>query len=211
LWRSGTDEAAYSSLQVATIAGVRQVIMLDADALIGVARKDGKLLWRVPLHTDAKRHAATPVINGDTIIVNSHTIGLVAIRIEQAETGIKAVRAWTNPQLKINLATPVLVDDYLYSQGPERNFICADARTGELKWEHPGFGKENASTISVGKNLLVLTDSGELVLVAANPKEYKELGRQQVCGKNWNFPACADSKLYVRDARELLCLNLGKQ
>ncbi|MGZ5505817.1 MAG: outer membrane protein assembly factor BamB family protein, partial [Limisphaerales bacterium] len=70
-WRSGTDEAAYSSLQVASIAGVRQVILLDADALIGIARADGKVLWRVPLHTDAKRHAATPVINGDTVIVNS--------------------------------------------------------------------------------------------------------------------------------------------
>jgi outer membrane protein assembly factor BamB len=210
LWRCGTDEAAYSSLQVATIAGVRQVIMLDADALIGVERATGSLLWRIPFHTDAKRHAATPVINGDNLIINSHTFGLVAVHIQKTATGFEAKRAWTNPNLKINLSTPVLVEGYLYSQGPSRNFICADARTGDLKWEAPGFGKENSSTISVGNNLIVLTDAGELVLVLATPAAYKELGRQQVCGKNWNFPAFADGKLYVRDARELLCLDLGR-
>jgi outer membrane protein assembly factor BamB len=208
IWHVGTDEAAYSSVMVADIAGVRQVILLDADALIGVARKDGKLLWRIPLHTDAKRHAATPVIFGDTIIVNSHTIGLVAIRVKKTGAGVEAVRAWSNPALTINLSTPVRVDGYLYSQGPSKNFICADAHTGALKWEAPGFGKENSSTISVGKNLFALTDSGELVLVAADRSKYKELGRQQVCGKNWNFPAYADGKLYVRDSRELMCLGL---
>src|SRR5262249_25523548 len=161
--------------------------LLDADALIGVARKDGKLLWRVPLRTDAKRHAATPVIAGDTIIVNSHTIGLVAIRVQKTESGFEAKRAWPNPNLKINLSTPVLVNACLYSQGPSRNFICADVHTGDLKWEAPGFGKENASTICVGKNILVLTDNGELVLVSADPTSFKEFGRQQVCGKNWNF------------------------
>jgi outer membrane protein assembly factor BamB len=208
LWQTGTDEAAYSSLQVADIAGTRQVILLDADALIGVSRKDGKLLWRVPLRTNAKRHAATPVINGDNIIVNSHTLGLVAIRVQKNGDAFTATRAWTNPQLKINLSTPVLVDGYLFSQGPSRNFICVDAKTGALKWEAPGFGKENSSTICVGRNLLVLTDAGELVLIAADSSAYKELGRQQVCGKNWNFPAYADGKLYVRDARELICLKL---
>jgi outer membrane protein assembly factor BamB len=208
LWQTGTDEAAYSSIQVADIAGVRQVILLDADALIGVDRKEGKLLWRLPLRTDAKRHAATPVIDHDTIIVNSHTFGLASIRVERGDSGIRAVRAWTNPQLKINLSTPVLVGGFLYSQGPTRNYICADAKTGALKWEAPRFGKENSSTIAVGTNLLVLTDAGELVLIAANPTAYKELGREQVCGKNWNFPAYADGKLYVRDSRELLCLDL---
>jgi outer membrane protein assembly factor BamB len=208
-WHVGTDETAYSSLQIADIAGIRQVILLDVDALIGVARKDGKLLWRVPLRTDAKRHAATPVIYGDTIVVNSHTFGLVAIHVEKNATGFEAKRAWTNPNLKINLSTPVLVDGYLYSQGPSRNFICADAHTGVLKWEAPGFGKENSSTICVGKNLLILTDGGELVLLSANPNAYKEVARQQVCGKNWNFPAFTTGKLYLRDSRELLCVDLA--
>ena len=60
----------------------------------------------------------------------------------------------------------------------------------------------------MGKNLLVLTDLGELVLAAADPEKYVELGRQQVCGKTWSFPAFADGKLYVRDSKELQCFDL---
>ena len=54
----------------------------------------------------------------------------------------------------------------------------------------------------------MLTDTGELVLIAARSDSYTELARLQVCGKNWNFPAYADGQLYVRDGRELICYDL---
>ena len=59
-----------------------------------------------------------------------------------------------------------------------------------------------------GPNLLVLTDGGQLVLVAADPKEFHEIARAQVCGRTWCTPAYADGKLFVRDARELVCVSL---
>jgi outer membrane protein assembly factor BamB len=212
LWKAGSDEAAYSSLMIATLAGMRQVVAFTADALLGAELETGRLLWRVPFKTDAKRHAGSPVIIGDTVIVNSQTIGLVATRISADSGGQKASEAWANKNLKINLATPVLVGDYLYSQGVSPNYICASARTGELKWTQPGFpgGKEAyCSTIVTGKNLLVLTHDGQLLLLAADPTKYTELGRLQVCGKTWSFPALADGKLFVRDERSLVCLDLA--
>jgi outer membrane protein assembly factor BamB len=211
LWKAGNDEAAYSSPVVATLAGVKQVVLFTADNLMGVERKHGTILWRVPFQTDAKRNAATPVIFGDTVIVNSHTIGLVATKIVQEDGKIRAVPLWANQGLKINLSTPVRVGDYLYGQGPDQTYFCADAGTGKTKWQVPwacAKGMENTSTIAIGKNLLALTDIGELVLLAAQPDHYTELSRVQVCGKNWNFPACAGGRLYVRDARELMCYEL---
>jgi outer membrane protein assembly factor BamB len=212
LWKAGDDEAAYSSPVVATLAGVKQVVAFTADALMGVERAHGTILWRVPFRTDAKRHAATPVIFGDTVIVNSHTIGLVATKIVREGGALRAVPSWANTGLKINLSTPVRVGDYLYEQGPGPIYICADARTGETKWQAPGFGAhgtENASTIALGKNLLILTDEGELVLAAARADQYTELSRVQACGKTWSFPALAAGRLYVRDARELICYDLA--
>jgi outer membrane protein assembly factor BamB len=213
LWKVGGDEAAYSSPVVATLAGVKQVVAFTADALMGVERRTGKMLWRVPFNTGAKRHASTPIIFGETVIVNSHTIGLVGTKVVREGDTIKALPAWANHQLKINISTPVRVGDFLYCEGPSQNYICADARTGELKWQAPGFGArgtENSSTISIGKNLLVLTDQGELVLMAAQPDHYEELSRIQICGKNWNFPAWAEGRLYVRDARQLSCYELSQ-
>jgi outer membrane protein assembly factor BamB len=211
IWKSGTDEAAYSSLVTATLAGVPQVVAFTADALLGAALEDGKILWRVPLKTNAKRHAATPVIDGDNVIVNSHTIGLVAFKISKDSGGLKASPAWANTDLKINLATPVLVDGHLYCQGASKDYICAEAANGKLKWSQAGFGlgrRDYSSTIVVGKNLLVLTEDGTLILLQANPEKYTELARLQVCGNTWSFPAYANGKLYVRDTRSLQCIDL---
>ena len=124
----------------------------------------------------------------------------------------KASLAWATKDLKINLATPVLVGQFLYSQGVSPNYTCADALTGELKWSQPGFGggkEAYCSTIVSGKNLLVLTYDGQLLLPVADPSKYTELGRLQVCGKTWSFPAFVDGKLFVRDGRQLLCVELA--
>lgn len=213
LWRGLHDETAYSSLVLGTLAGVRQLVAFTADALAGLEPLTGRLLWRVPFRTAAKRHAATPVLVGDTVLVNSHTIGLVATRITREGDTFKAVEAWANRALKINLSTPVLVGNHLYCQGPRRDYVCVDATTGTLKWSQPGFGKgqkDNSSTIVVGRRLLVLTEEGQLVLMEANPDRCVELGRLQVCGNTWCHPAFADGRLYVRDGRELQCLELAR-
>ena len=211
IWKSGNDEAAYSAPIVATLAGVKQIVYLSADSLAGYARATGKILWSVPLKTDAKRHACSPVIVGDTITVNSHTFGTICFRIVETGDGLKAEQAWGNPHLKTNLATAVAVGDHFYNQGGNRDYVSFDAKTGAVKWAQPGFGqgkKDYSSTIVAGENLLVLTEDGTLLLLKADPGQYSELGRAQVCGNTWSFPAYADGKLYVRDGRQLVCYNL---
>src|SRR6185369_9100515 len=106
---------AYSSFLIATLAGTKQLVTLTADALMGLDLQGGRPFWRVPIKTVAKRHAATPVINGDTVTVNSQTIGLVCTRVSKADGAWNATPIWTNKPLTINLATPVLVDGHFYS------------------------------------------------------------------------------------------------
>jgi outer membrane protein assembly factor BamB len=208
IWKSGTDETAYSSPVLGKIAGKEQLVYLSADALMGMEPETGKILWRVPLKTNAKRHAATPLIEGDSVIVNSHTFGVIRFAIEQKEGQFSAKQQWANRQLQINVATPVIVDGHLYCQGPKKDFICADLETGKTEWSQPGFGKEYSATMVFGKNLLILVDDGQLVLAEANPTKYVELSRVQICGKNWSFPAYANGQLFVRDNRELACFKL---
>jgi outer membrane protein assembly factor BamB len=215
VWKALNDEAAYSSFVVGTLAGTKQLVALTADALVGVDLKNGKQLWRVPYRTNAKRHACTPVINGDTVTVASHSIGLACTKITKEGDTFTASPVWTTKSLTINLATPVVVDGFFYTYGPMRtkDFVCVDAKDGAIKWQQAGFGigkdaTDYASTIVVGKTLLVLTYDGQLVLLATNPEKYTELGRAQVCGKTWSHMAFADGKLFVRDGRELQCFDL---
>jgi outer membrane protein assembly factor BamB len=215
IWKTGDDEAAYSSFIVATLAGTKQLVTFTAEALMGLDLKSGETLWRVPFRTGAKRHASTPVVIGDTVTVNSQTIGLVCTRVSKEGGKWATTQAWVNKPLTINLATPVLVDGHLYTYGPIRtkDYVCVNATSGETKWTQGGFGlgkdqTDYASSIAVGKNVLILTYDGQLVLIAADPAKYTELARAQVCGKTWSHPAFVDGKLYVRDGRELQCLDL---
>ncbi len=214
LWRSGNDEAAYAALMGGPLAGRSQVVAYTAFSLLGLDADRGTELWRIPLKSHANRHAVTPVFDGDTIVVSSHTIGTRAFRVAgQSGRGQTAVEHWARPQLKTSLATTVLVDGHLYGQGPDRDFVCLDAATGTTRWSRRGFGEKPltgySATIASQDRLLVLSEIGQLVLIQADPAGYRELGRDQVCGKTWSHPAYAGGTLYLRDQRHLIALPLS--
>ncbi len=214
LWKSHSEEAAYSSLMVGTLAGIKQVVYFAADSLMGIGAANGRELWRVPLMTNAKRHAGTPILLDDSVIVNSHTFGLRRYEIAKKGEVQEATLKWDNRQMKINVSTPVLVEGFVYSQGPQKDFVCINAETGETKWTQPGFSETVSVVIAIGKKLLVQTDRGELMLIAADSEKYRELGRAQVSGKTWNSPALANGRLYVREGLasnwKLTCFQLSE-
>lgn len=213
LWRSQNDEAAYAPPVMADIAGVPQLVVFSAEALLGLAPADGRLLWRMPLKTAANRHAVTPIVDGDRVIVSSHTIGLRAFRIAKSGDALAAAPAWARPELKTSLATTVLVDGHLYGQGPDRDFICVRSADGEIRWRQRGFGEKPlvgyTATLAAGRRLLALAENGEAVLLAANPEKYGELGRQQVCGRTWSHPALGGRRFVLRDQRALKAFRAG--
>jgi len=215
VWKSQSDQASYAAPILATVAGVRQFISFTVEGLIGLDPATGKLLWRVPTVTRLGRNVTTPNVWKDRVVVASHQLGLVATRLAQESSGLVASEAWVNKKMLINFSSPVVVGDHLYGLGPAKNLVCIDLATGELAWEKAGFtqtdgGRAEAAFLVMGKNILVLNDGGELVLFAANSKEYQEVSRTQACGKTWCNPAYAGGRLYLRDNRELLCVELLK-
>lgn len=215
VWKSQNDQAGYAPPVIATIAGVKQVVAFTAEALLGLDIADGHQLWRVPIKTALGRHVTTPVIVDDIVIVSSHQVGLIATKITKDANGLKADQLWLKKEFAINFASPVVVGKNLYGLGPAKNIICVDVQSGELAWEQAGCivsnpDKAHASFVVMDKNILLLNDSGQFILFPADPKAYKEISRVQVCGFNWCNPAYADGKVYLRDAKELMCIELLK-
>jgi len=171
------------------------------------------LLWREPVKSSIGRHVTTPVIVGDLVLVASHQAGLIGIQVTQEGSSYRAERVWTAKESAINFSSPVAVGPYVYGLGPARNLICVEARTGQQAWSQEGYftsspGQAYASFLVLGKNLLVLGDNGQLHLIAAEPKGFRELASAQVCGRNWCNPAYADGRLFLRDGQELRCVQL---
>jgi hypothetical protein len=62
----------------------------------------------------------------------------------------------------------------------------------------------------VNGNVLVQSDRGPLVLVEATPKGYHELTRAQVIGgKCWTMPAVGNGKIFARNTKEAICLDVA--
>lgn len=217
LWQSQNDRVGNAAPITAVVgrAKPKQVIAFTVEGLIGLNLDDGNLLWRVPLSSTYGRHVATPVLVDHIAIVGSHMRGTIGVELSP-EKGSKSWNApvkWESKECTLNFASPVAVGDNLYGLGMTKNVFCLDAKTGRTLWSRTGListsaEKAHAAFIVVGKNILMLTDIGEAILFAANPQGYRELGRTQVCGASWCNPAYADGRLFVRDAKELVCVEL---
>ena len=153
---------------------------------MGVDAASGKILWRVPLKTGAKRHACTPVIGPDCVVVASTSIGTRKFNIVKSGAGLAAEEAWVNTPCKTILGTPTLLGKYLFTLGPgdRTDLECLDFNDGQQVWSQPGFG-DYASLTTVNDKIITLNSTGEMVLIKADPTKYVELGRVQLCAKTW--------------------------
>ena len=125
------------------------------------------------------------------VVVSSHEAGLLGFRITESAGGkgdspMTAKRAWVRKDLAINVASPVLVGHSIYGLGPKKQLFCLDIKTGKDTWSKSGAVAGPAAFISMlvmKDNLLVLGDSGNLYLIAADPKSYHLVSSTKVCGR----------------------------
>jgi outer membrane protein assembly factor BamB len=200
IWKSTSEQAGYAPPVILKVSGKEQLVCFVSECVMGLNPRDGKLLWRFPIKTAFGRHVSTPVAYEDIVVVSSHQSGMYGIRV----TDSGADQAWISKPAAMNFSSPVAIGKYLYGLGPKSDVICVEIPTGKLMWNKTGLlttsaDKSEAAFLVFGKNILMLTDGGRLVLFEGNPTEYKELSVAQVCGLNWCNPAYADGNLYLRE------------
>ena len=61
IWHALDDRQAYTSPMLATIAGVRQIVVVSATRVMGLTPEDGRLLWEYPWSTNQGINVAQPV------------------------------------------------------------------------------------------------------------------------------------------------------
>jgi outer membrane protein assembly factor BamB len=108
--------------------------------------------------------------------------------------------------LKAKFTNLVYRDGFIYGLD-DGIMVCLDANTGELKWKEGRYG--HGQEILAGDSLLVMAESGEVVLLEPNPTQPRELTRfSALSQKTWNPPALAGEFLLVRNDKEAACYRL---
>lgn len=208
LWATGTHPMAYASPLRAVFAGVEQVVVFDADGLGGHDPATGAELWRFPWKTDMGMNSAQPVVlPGDRLFISSERSNGGAV-VEVTKVGDKweAKRVWGNRSLSARFSCPVFAGGHIYGL-TEGRLACVDAATGKRKWIDGDYG--NGQIVLAGDKLIITGEKGKVSLVAADPAEFRELGSLPVFdARTWNVPALAGKRLFLRNHREMACLEL---
>ncbi len=215
VWKAFDEKMTHATPVPAVILGQPQVIFFLQSGLLAVEPKTGKELWRYPFDYKVST-AASPVVAGDIVYCSAgYGVGAGAVKITKEGATFKATEIYRlrgNKPLANHWSTPVAKDGFLYGMfqfkeygnGPVK---CVDVKTGEVKWEKPGFGPGHV--ILAGDKVLALSDAGELVVFAADSASYKELARSKVLdGKCWTTPVISNGQVFARSTKEAVCLDV---
>jgi outer membrane protein assembly factor BamB len=208
IWRALDDRQAYVSPMLVTLAGVRQVLIVSATRASGLDPADGTQVWAYSWPTGQGINVAQPVLLGGDRVFLSASYGQGAAVFEVRRDGDRFTTrtVWENSRMKNKFTSSLLHEGHLYGLD-ESILACVDAATGELKWKGGRYGY--GQPIIAGNHLIVLTESGEVVLVKATPDRHEEVARfSAIEGKTWNHPVVANGRLLVRNLREMAAFDV---
>ncbi len=202
-WRWADEGPEYASPVLMTVAGTKQIVTLTEKSIVGVAVADGKLLWQLPFLPERRAYnAATPIVDGQTVIYTGAGRGAKAVKIEKEGDGCTATELWSNPDLAPQFNTPVLKDGLLFGLSNRGNLFCLNAKTGQTAWvdetgrDRSGF----AAIVDAGSCLLALPSNAELTVFKPNPKQFEQIATIKVSdASTYAHPVLAGNRIIVKD------------
>jgi outer membrane protein assembly factor BamB len=209
VWRAGHDKPSYASPVLATLAGRRQVLAVNAESVSGHDPADGRLLWEYAWPGKMAKCSQPVVLDGDRVFISAgYGLGCAMLQITAIANGrFTATEVWHNRRaLRTRFTNIVTRDGFAYGLD-EGRLACVELATGTQRWQGGDYG--HGQVPLVDDLLLITTESGDLVLAQASPAAPHELSRlKAVTGKTWNNAALAGRYLLVRNGQEAVCYEM---
>lgn len=238
-WKAGDDAASYTPAYPISFEGRPLVIGYLQNAMVCHDLESGELVWRRALSSGYDEHAAWPIYREPHLWISS-PFQAGSELLELTSDPAQPVRMIGKSRLMSNdIFSSVLVDGAVYgfdlreaqakAHRPSRGqFRCVDFLSGQEHWSL-GQAKElrrdverrdadagtrvgHAAVIAADGKLILLNDTGELILARATAERYVELGRASVLGGEicWTQPTLSRGRVFVRNQSRAVCIYLGR-
>jgi outer membrane protein assembly factor BamB len=199
-------------------AAALEAVFINGRSLVALNPFDGSLSWEHSLSDEPLGTSPSPVAAGDLLLASCTKAGGVGVKLSHEEGKTSPSAAWKNADLAGYFSTPVVCGkDHIYMvttqtlPQPMATLRCIEVKTGKEAWNQPKVGFFHAGLIRTGdQRILLLDDSGLARLLEHDPKGYRELARAQVCGSTFVTPALANGRLYMRDDKGVVCVQLAE-
>ncbi len=205
-----SEQSAYCSPILVERGGLRLVVTLTAQSLVGIDANTGKMIWRQPFdeNEDLQNHSVSPVYASGLLYATSgHRKGgrMYALSMDGREVTLK----WEDAVLNTLHGGMVFVDGFIYGSNCAQRWVCLRASDGTVMYREPGLGM--GSIVYAEGNLYCYGEKGTLGLVRANPDSFAMVSSFKIAageGQHWAHPVISDGRLYVRHGDTLSAFDI---
>jgi len=230
-WRALSDRASYSAPIIIEQAGRRVLVCWTGDSVSGLDPMTGKLYWRHPFTpTRMVIGIATPVFQDGYLFVSSFYDGSLLLKVDPDRLAVQEVWRRKGPSEKDTdslhccISTPIIQGNYIYGVDSFGQLRCLDLKAGDRIWENlnavPTARWANIHLIRHEDRVWMFNERGELIIGKLSPEGFEQISRAAIIeptqgqlsqrgGVCWSHPGFANRCIFVRNDKELLCIDLS--
>jgi len=207
VWKCANDTPGYSTPYAFTFKEKRYIFGFAAKAGIIADAKTGREVCRIPWETAYNVNASAPIYHdGHLFLSTGYDTGCALFKLRETGDKLAVDEVWRSKVLMTKFRSPILKDGVLYS-GDQKGFRCVEFMTGKELWQVDRM--KHASAVLADDHLIILTEKGKVMTAKATPKGFKPIAEAEVLsGRCWTVPTLYAGKLYVRDLKKAVCLDL---
>lgn len=214
-WKKHDFRNSTSSPIVVNVDGQDQLVAFMYSEIVGVDPNNGNLLWSHPHPVEYGLNTTTPVWGADNLLFVSsgYDGGSRVLKISRAGNKTTVEELWTHRLMRVHFSNAIRVGDVVYGSsgdfGPAP-FTAVDVKTGKVLWRNRTFPR--ASFLSADGHFIILDEDGQLILATPTPEGLTVTSKAQVLSNvSWTVPSLVGTRLYLRDRKNIMALELGAQ
>jgi len=213
LWKKHSFKNSYSTPKIINLDGEDQVVTYMANEIIGLDPKNGDLKWRYAIENQWGQNICLPIWNPENrmLFFSASEAGARGVKLTRNGDKTELEEIWSSKKIQFYHVTSVAIGDYVYGSTGMRApsfFAAVNITDGKVAWRERGFAK--ATTVFADGKLIILDEDGQLGLATATPEKLTLHSKVPLLDKvSWTVPTVVGKKMYVRDKKNILALDLG--
>jgi outer membrane protein assembly factor BamB len=213
-WAAHDFTNGYSSPILIDVDGKPEVVTFTAGEVSGIDPDTGALDWTHPHPADYGVNVAMPVFGDDQLLFLSsgYNGGARVLKLSRTGKGVTAEEVWAHRRLRIHFGNAVRLGDRVYASNGDFGsapFAAVDVKSGDMLWRDRSVAR--STLVAVGRRLLILDENGKLTLATPGAEGLVVHAQAQVfSGRSWTAPTILGTRLFARDRKEIVALELGR-
>ena len=209
VWKSEPLDISYGTPLVIDVDGQHQLVFMTPTEVVGLGLDTAGVAWRHPHENQYQTNCAGPWWGEDNLLFVSSQgeAGSRTLKLTRRDGKTTVEEVARDKEMKVFHNSLVRLGDWVYA-GSHDSIAAHNIRKGETVWKKEGFTEANV-LLADGKAIL-LDEEGRLALATLTPEALVVHSSVQLLDKPaWTPPTLVGTRLYLRDKRRLMALDLA--